>query len=811
MSHDRNIPTWVSARLEASHFGASDDRCDCFTYDPLLPPNFPRYTTADYPAPSEIIADFERGRLLPSAELTASDGDNKFGYLFSNVVPMAHSLRVGAWAALETHLGGLARNGKDVYMIAGAAGSAGTVKNQDRITIPASVWKVAVILPHGQGRADVHTASDLEVIAVIMPNDASANVDWMAHRTTVDAVEALSGYDLLALLPDQIEIEVESGSRPAVAALDGPYVGVEGSAVAMSAEGSSDPDGDAITAYDWAFGDGSTGGGTGAAASHTYAQQGVYTVTLTVTESHGLVSSTTSTVTVANVAPAIGTFAGATVSIGETYTASGVFTDPGADSWTATVDYGDGASMALALSGNTFELSHAYSAGGSYTVTVTVSDGTESASRSQTVIVRTKPTANANGPYTSTEGASIDLTAAGSADPDGSIQSYAWDFGDGTTGSGAVASHTYAQDGAYSVTLTVTDNDGLTGVASTNVVVSNVAPQITFAGGNRLVGETYTATGTFTDPGADTWTATVDYGDGAAEPLALDAGGRTFTLSHVYATPGRYSVVVDISDGTTTSTSSALVVVRARPVAAITGVLTSTEGASVALSGAASSDADGTIQSHVWNFGDGSTASGPSVSHTYTRDGAFVVALTVTDNDGLTDVSTATVQVQNVAPVVSALPAGAILEGESYSANGSFTDPGDDPWTATVHYGEGQTVALVLTGKSFTLSHTYALAGTFTIAVRISDDDTTTLATAVVTVMGVAEALQRLDDMSPTSALKTRMDAVLKHFDRSQSNPTITQLNGYLTDLDTAVRTGQITAAQAAPLRDLAQRIIAAL
>ena len=165
----------------------------------------------------------------------------------------------------------------------------------------------------------------------------------------------------------------------------------------------------------------------------------------------------------------------------------------------------------------------------------------------------------------------------------------------------------------------------------------------------------------------------------------------------------------------------------------------------------------------------------------------------------------------SVAPVVSALPAGAILEGETYSANGSFTDPGADPWTATVHYGEGQTVALALTGKTFTLSHTYAVAGTFTIAVRISDDDTTTLATAVVTVMGVAEALQRLDDMSPTSALKARVDAVLKHFDRSQSNPTITQLNGYLTDLDTAVRNGQITAAQAAPLRDLAQRIIAAL
>jgi PKD repeat protein len=61
-----------------------------------------------------------------------------------------------------------------------------------------------------------------------------------------------------------------------------------------------------------------------------------------------------------------------------------------------------------------------------------------------------------------------------SHDADGTIVSYEWDFGDGTTGSGSVIEHTYADDGAYTVRLTVTDNDGLTGTATFIVPVSEI-------------------------------------------------------------------------------------------------------------------------------------------------------------------------------------------------------------------------------------------------------------------------------------------------------------------------------------------------
>jgi subtilisin-like proprotein convertase family protein len=79
------------------------------------------------------------------------------------------------------------------------------------------------------------------------------------------------------------------------------------------------------------------------------------------------------TADVLNTPPVVGAFAGATLVQGQTYTAAGAFTDPDADSWTATVDYGAGAAP-LALAGKTFALSHTYAAAGNYTVTVTVTD-----------------------------------------------------------------------------------------------------------------------------------------------------------------------------------------------------------------------------------------------------------------------------------------------------------------------------------------------------------------------------------------------------------------------------------------------------
>ncbi len=389
-SNVRNTPNWVAYDLDATHIG-TEDRCDCFTYDPALPGSYTRYTTADYTGSGAFHGyGIDRGHLARSFDRTTGSLDNAYTFYFSNIIPQAADQNQGPWAAFESYLGDLARfQNREVYIIAGVAGSKGTLKDLGVITIPAQTWKVAVIMPRDQGLADVHTYQDVQVIAVIMPNDPGIrNVPWQTYQTTVDAVEALSGYDLLALLPDQVEIAVESNTRPPTAAVDGPFASNEGASVTMSAAGSTDPDAGQTLTFAWTFGDGGTA--TGTTVSHTYAQNGVYTVTVTATDPLGLTNSATTTATVANVAPSIGAFAGATLLPGETYSAGGAFTDPGADGWSATVDYGDGSgSSALPLSGMNFALSHTYAAAGTFTVTVAVNDGDDTSSRSATVTVLT--------------------------------------------------------------------------------------------------------------------------------------------------------------------------------------------------------------------------------------------------------------------------------------------------------------------------------------------------------------------------------------------------------------------------------------
>ncbi|MBS3823004.1 MAG: S8 family serine peptidase [Wenzhouxiangellaceae bacterium] len=145
--------------------------------------------------------------------------------------------------------------------------------------------------------------------------------------------------------------------------------------------------------------------------------------------------------------------------------------DADGDALSYSWDFGDGATATGATA------SHTYGTDGSYTVTLTVSDGTDTGTDSQTVTV-TDSTAN-EAPTAAFTSSCTDLgcsfDGSGSSDSDGSIASYAWDFGDGNTGSGETASHSYAAGGTYTVTLTVTDDAGATGTSSQDVTVEEPA------------------------------------------------------------------------------------------------------------------------------------------------------------------------------------------------------------------------------------------------------------------------------------------------------------------------------------------------
>ncbi|MEO7521189.1 MAG: DNA/RNA non-specific endonuclease, partial [Gemmatimonas sp.] len=293
-------PNWVSYNLEQSHLATGVDRCNCFTFDPELP-QARRYTTNEYTGVGDI---YNRGHLTRSSDRTTGTLDNARTYYFSNVIPQAADNNQGPWAVLETYLGDLARNSdKEVYIIAGVAGNLGTLKNLGNVVIPANVWKVAVIMPRNQGLANLTSLTSAEVIAVIMPNiNGIKGVPWTTYRTTVDAVESLSGYDLLALIRDDLEIAIESDTKFPVAATNGPFTEVVGTSIPMSAAGSTDPDGDALT-FVWSFGDGSVASGVN--ATHTYSTSGLFTVRLIATDTRGLADTVFTTANVLSAAVAL--------------------------------------------------------------------------------------------------------------------------------------------------------------------------------------------------------------------------------------------------------------------------------------------------------------------------------------------------------------------------------------------------------------------------------------------------------------------------------------------------------------------------
>ncbi|WP_456789859.1 PKD domain-containing protein, partial [Cellulomonas sp. P5_C5] len=153
-----------------------------------------------------------------------------------------------------------------------------------------------------------------------------------------------------------------------------------------------------------------------------------------------------------------------------------------------------------------------------------------------------------------TNGLAVDVEGSGSTDPDGTIASYAWSYGDGATATGVdPTAHTYSTAGTYTVTLTVTDDDGATGVATREVTVAPPAP-------NQPPVAAFTATPTGLS-------VTVD-GSGSSDPDGTVAShawtfgdGGTATgptpPAHAYATAGTYTVTLTVTDDDGAPTSLA--------------------------------------------------------------------------------------------------------------------------------------------------------------------------------------------------------------------------------------------------------------
>jgi len=242
-----------------------------------------------------------------------------------------------------------------------------------------------------------------------------------------------------------------------------------GEVIHFNASDSYDPDG-YIESYFWDFGDGTNIMVTSAFVDHVYADDGVYTVTLTVTDNDGSTATVTSTKTVSNRPPVASFTENATAVLTRVairFDASG---SEDSDGYIISYlwDFGDG-TTAFGV-----KVNHAYENDDVYSVTLTVIDddgATASTSAVKTVSNR-PPVAFFTENATKVEkGEVIHFDSSESYDLDGDIVSYFWDFGDETNSTDEKVDHSYAEDGNYTVTLTVTDDDGASSYMSETKIV----------------------------------------------------------------------------------------------------------------------------------------------------------------------------------------------------------------------------------------------------------------------------------------------------------------------------------------------------
>lgn len=227
----------------------------------------------------------------------------------------------------------------------------------------------------------------------------------------------------------------------------------------------------------------------------------------------------------------------------------------------------------------------------------------------------------------------VNFDGSNSTDPNNNIKSYEWDFGDGAGAMGKVTSHTYQKPGTYTACLTVTDNFNKSDSDCTDITVENNPPIADFDV-NPDPGDPLTIHFNASDSRDK---------DGTIDKYEWDFGdnesGRGRTISHHYSRGGTYTVILTVTDnlGAEDTESRRITVQEPNKAPRARISISSQRGLTITFDGSSSYDPDGTIVSYQWNFGDGVSGLGVSVSHTYAAPGSYVVSLVVTDNDGARD------------------------------------------------------------------------------------------------------------------------------------------------------------------------------
>lgn len=294
-------------------------------------------------------------------------------------------------------------------------------------------------------------------------------------------------------------------------------------------------------------------------------------------------------------------------------------------------DFGDGSSSFVDSPTHTFQ------EGGVYPIILTQDDGAGGRLRATHYlqVLNNAPLAIlAATPDTGEPGLTVSFDASASSDPDGHPLSHTWDFGDGSApvSGGFTINHTYTTQGTYFASVTVEDGHGGVGGASQRIEVGNQAPTAEFSHSSTFgipsVLVSFDASGS-SDPERDSLSYTWDFGDGGS--------GSGQSATHSFTAYGEYRVVLTVNDGQGNERSiSRTLHIQNLPPRPIFTFSPNSGNAPITVSfdASPSNDPEGQSISYTWDFGDGTTGSGRSPSHTYTEAINTQVKVTVTDAQG---------------------------------------------------------------------------------------------------------------------------------------------------------------------------------
>jgi endonuclease G len=209
-SRDRGTPNWVSWHLFANDIG-STPRQDDFREDITLPAGWYQVTNASYTS-----SGFDRGHNCPSGDRTSTLAANSATFLMTNMIPQAQYNNQIVWTGMEDSLRRLVTQGNELYIIMGSYGMGGTGNggykttiDGGRVTVPSNIWKIAIVIANGNNDS-ARVTTNTRVIAVDVPNTNTLFSSWKNYRTSVDAIEAATGYDLISRMPVLLQAALEA-------------------------------------------------------------------------------------------------------------------------------------------------------------------------------------------------------------------------------------------------------------------------------------------------------------------------------------------------------------------------------------------------------------------------------------------------------------------------------------------------------------------------------------------------------------------------------------------------------------------------